>query len=223
MIRAVACCAAWRPATRLRSGPTMSAACCARPSCSQARDDHAAGRIGDAELRAVEDEAIRDVVRLQRDVGLRSATDGEFRRASWHMDFIYSLDGISKVIDDDAPRAVPQRRRATIEFAPPSLHVDGTIGLSETIFGDAFEFLQSLRRRRPDAEADDPVAEHGPLPRRARGDRRGVYPGHGRVLGRPHGRLPRAGPPRSASSAAPTCSSTTRASPTSTTRSSAST
>ena len=32
---------------------------------------------------------------MQRDVGLRSATDGEFRRTSWHMDFIYQLGGIS--------------------------------------------------------------------------------------------------------------------------------
>ena len=52
-------------------------------------------RIDADELRAVEDEAIRDVVRMQEEVGLRSATDGEFRRASWHMDFIYQLDGIN--------------------------------------------------------------------------------------------------------------------------------
>jgi methionine synthase II (cobalamin-independent) len=47
----------------------------------QARDDHAAGRMSDEQLRAVEDDAIRDVVAMQRDVGLQSATDGEFRRA----------------------------------------------------------------------------------------------------------------------------------------------
>jgi 5-methyltetrahydropteroyltriglutamate--homocysteine methyltransferase len=55
----------------------------------QACDDHAAGRMFDEQLRAVEDDAIRDVVAMQRNVGLQSATDGEFRRASWHMDFIY--------------------------------------------------------------------------------------------------------------------------------------
>ena len=48
------------------------------------------------ELRAIEDEAIRGAVRMQEEVGLKSATDGEFRRASWHMDFIYQLGGISK-------------------------------------------------------------------------------------------------------------------------------
>ena len=48
-----------------------------------ARDDAAAGRIDAAELRSIEDDAIREAVRRQEEVGLRSATDGEFRRASW--------------------------------------------------------------------------------------------------------------------------------------------
>src|SRR2546428_13754619 len=64
------------------------------PELMRAREDQAAGRIGAAELRAVEDQAIRDVVKMQEGIGLRSATAGEFRRASWHMDFIYHLGGI---------------------------------------------------------------------------------------------------------------------------------
>ena len=60
----------------------------------QARHDHAAGRIDAARLRAVEDDAIRDVITLQEDLGLRVATDGEFRRTSWHMDFVYRLGGV---------------------------------------------------------------------------------------------------------------------------------
>ena len=51
------------------------------PALLRARDEHAAGRIGDDELRAAEDDAIRDVVRMQEEIGLRSATDGEYRRA----------------------------------------------------------------------------------------------------------------------------------------------
>src|SRR5918992_3009190 len=66
------------------------------PELLRARDDFANGRIDADALRAVEDEAIRDVVRMQEDVGLQSATDGEFRRASWHMDFIYALEGVTK-------------------------------------------------------------------------------------------------------------------------------
>jgi 5-methyltetrahydropteroyltriglutamate--homocysteine methyltransferase len=112
------------------------------PELLRAREDHKAGRIGDDELRAAEDAAIRDAVELQAEVGLRTATDGEFRRASWHMDFIYSLDGISKVMDDTL-HVQFRNEQGTIEFAPPSLHVDGRIGVSRTIFGDAFGFLQS--------------------------------------------------------------------------------
>jgi 5-methyltetrahydropteroyltriglutamate--homocysteine methyltransferase len=113
------------------------------PALLRAREEHAAGRLGDAELRALEDEAIRAVVALQRDAGLRSVTDGELRRASWHMDFIYSLDGVSKVVDDTL-HVQFRNEDGTIEFAPPSARVDGRIGLSETIFGDAFAFLQSV-------------------------------------------------------------------------------
>src|SRR5947207_14921322 len=66
------------------------------PRLLQARDDFAAGRLDAAALRAVEDEAIREIVGRQEELGLQSATDGEFRRASWHMDFIYRLDGVPK-------------------------------------------------------------------------------------------------------------------------------
>ena len=61
-------------------------------------------------------------------------------------------------------------------------------------------------------EADDPVAEHGPLPRRQGRDRPERVPGDGRVLGRPHGRVLARRCAGSASSAARTSSSTTRAS-----------
>jgi 5-methyltetrahydropteroyltriglutamate--homocysteine methyltransferase len=61
------------------------------PELLRAREDFAAGRVTADELRAAEDGAIREVVGMQEEVGLQSATDGEFRRASWHMDFIYGL------------------------------------------------------------------------------------------------------------------------------------
>lgn len=106
----------------------------------QARDDFAAGAIDAAELRAIEDEAIRDVVRKQEDVGLQSATDGELRRASWHMDFIYQLDGVTK---EAGHRAVKfHHLEGEIEFTPAATHVNGKLGVSKTIFGDDFSFLQ---------------------------------------------------------------------------------
>jgi 5-methyltetrahydropteroyltriglutamate--homocysteine methyltransferase len=92
------------------------------------------------ELRAIEDGAIRDVVRMQEEVGLRSATDGEFRRASWHMDFIYALDGVSKVEGDIVVHF--HNPEGDIDFTPAALRVDGKLGVREPIFGDAFAFLK---------------------------------------------------------------------------------
>jgi 5-methyltetrahydropteroyltriglutamate--homocysteine methyltransferase len=110
------------------------------PALLQARDDRAAGRIDAAALRAIEDDAIREVVRMQEEVGLRSATDGELRRASWHMDFIYQLDGITK----EAGHISVQFHNpdGDIEFTPAAMHVNGKLGVSKTIFGEDFRFLQ---------------------------------------------------------------------------------
>jgi 5-methyltetrahydropteroyltriglutamate--homocysteine methyltransferase len=115
------------------------------PELLRAREDNAAGRIDDAELRAVEDEAIRTVVRMQEEVGLRSATDGEFRRASWHMDFIYQLDGIEKEAGHISVRFF--NPDGELEFTPAALHVNGKLGVSRTIFGDDFRFLQETATR----------------------------------------------------------------------------
>ena len=111
------------------------------PELLRAREDAAAGRIDGEALRAVEDEAIRGAVRLQREVGLQAATDGEFRRTSWHMDFIYGLDGISTA--DDKVKVSFHNAEGDIEFEAAALHVNSRIGVSETIFGDAFSFLRS--------------------------------------------------------------------------------
>src|ERR671916_3184219 len=107
-----------------------------------ARARFAAGRVDDAGLRTVEDEAIADVVRMQGDVGLRTATDGEFRRASWHMDFIYAIDGITKVTGEDI---VVHFKNAdgTIDFTPAGLHVDGPLSIDQPIFGADFAYLQN--------------------------------------------------------------------------------
>jgi 5-methyltetrahydropteroyltriglutamate--homocysteine methyltransferase len=108
----------------------------------RAREELAAGKITAGQLRAVEDAAIRDAVALQRDAGLRSVTDGEFRRASWHMDFIYEIGGIGQV----PGTLVSQFRNAggTIEFTPPAIRVNRPITMDKTIFGEDFAFLQSV-------------------------------------------------------------------------------
>ncbi len=108
-----------------------------------ARARFAAGEIDGAELRAVEDEAIADVVRLQADVGLRTATDGEFRRATWHMDFIYAIEGIRKATEEGT---VVHFRNAdgTIDWRPAGLRVDAPLRIDEPIFGADFTYLSSL-------------------------------------------------------------------------------
>jgi len=111
------------------------------PNLLAARADFAAGRIGAAQLRETEDEAIRAVVATQEDIGLQAATDGEFRRASWHMDFIYQLGGVSKAPGNLAVRF--QNPSGTIEFTPAAIHVGGKIRISQTIFERDFGFLQS--------------------------------------------------------------------------------
>lgn len=61
-----------------------------------ARAVYAAGKLDAAGLKAVEDEAIRDLVDKQKAAGLQVITDGEFRRSYWHLDFMWGLNGIER-------------------------------------------------------------------------------------------------------------------------------
>ncbi|HEX3791734.1 MAG TPA: 5-methyltetrahydropteroyltriglutamate--homocysteine S-methyltransferase [Pseudonocardiaceae bacterium] len=108
----------------------------------QAREKFAAGSISPVELKAVEDGAIREVVQLQQAAGLRSATDGEFRRASWHMDFIYALQGIGQ--SDEKIHVKFHNAAGDLEWSPAGLKVHDKVGLGETIFGEHFSFLKSI-------------------------------------------------------------------------------
>ncbi|SFO59574.1 5-methyltetrahydropteroyltriglutamate--homocysteine S-methyltransferase [Actinomadura madurae] len=110
------------------------------PELLAARDDRAQGRIDAAALAAAEDAAIRDVVRMQREAGLRSATDGEFRRTSWHMDFIYRLGGISPA--DEKIKVRFHGADGDIEFTTAALRVHDKVRLDDTIFADHFAFLK---------------------------------------------------------------------------------
>ena len=112
------------------------------PELLAARDSFAAGEIGAAQLRAAEDAAITQAVAMQARTGLQSATDGEFRRASWHMDFIYQLGGVSKAPGNLAVKF--HNPAGDIEFTPAALHVGSKIRLDHTIFGDDFSYLKSV-------------------------------------------------------------------------------
>src|SRR5918997_4729420 len=135
-----------------------------------ARAAHAEGRIDDDELRGVEDDAIRDVVRMQEEVGLRSVTDGEFRRGSWHMDFIYQLGGIRRVEDHLTVKF--HSDEGDIEFTPSAAQVAERITLPEPIFADAFSFLKETvsDRQTPKLTIPSPSMVHYRGGPRAGGD-----------------------------------------------------
>jgi 5-methyltetrahydropteroyltriglutamate--homocysteine methyltransferase len=107
-----------------------------------AREQFAAGQISAEQLRALEDDAIREVVQMQRDVGLQSATDGEFRRASWHMDFIYRLGGVEQVTGDITVHF--RNADGEIDFTPAAIAVTDRVRLERTIFAEDFEFLKGV-------------------------------------------------------------------------------
>src|SRR5690242_5277607 len=111
------------------------------PELLQARAEREAGRLSAEELRRVEDASIRDAVRMQEEIGLEGVTDGEFRRGSWHMDFIYRIGGVGK---SEQRLAVQFRNETgTVEFSPTAHRVNGKLSLGETIFGEDFGFLKS--------------------------------------------------------------------------------
>jgi 5-methyltetrahydropteroyltriglutamate--homocysteine methyltransferase len=112
------------------------------PELIRARAAFAEGRLDADGLRDAEDIAIRQVVALQEEVGLRSATDGEFRRTSWHMDFIYQLGGVSP--SDEQLQVAFKNDEGSTFFTSAALKIKDKVRLDRTIFADAFKFLQSV-------------------------------------------------------------------------------
>jgi 5-methyltetrahydropteroyltriglutamate--homocysteine methyltransferase len=106
----------------------------------EARDEFAQGSVTAGELRTIEDEEIVKAIRMQEDVGLQSATDGEFRRATWHMDFIYAIGGVAKAPGNLAVKF--HNPSGTIEWTPAALEIGSKLHLDETIFGADFTFLR---------------------------------------------------------------------------------
>jgi 5-methyltetrahydropteroyltriglutamate--homocysteine methyltransferase len=111
------------------------------PALLKARADHQTGRIPAAELRAAEDTAIHDAVKLQRDIGLHGITDGEMRRGSWHMDFLYQIGGVAH--SDHRLHIEFKNDAGTVEFSPTAHRVAGKLRLDKTIFGEDFAFLKA--------------------------------------------------------------------------------
>jgi 5-methyltetrahydropteroyltriglutamate--homocysteine methyltransferase len=124
----------------------------------EAREARKRGDITAEQLRAVEDEAIRDAIRLQEDVGLKSATDGEFRRDAWHIDFLREFDNVAVVPSKIKARF--QSETGPVEYAPQTLEVKGKLNRSHPIFVDHFKFVQANTRVTPKLTIPSPSNMH---------------------------------------------------------------
>src|SRR5919197_1885058 len=87
--------------------------------------DRNLGAHDNAELRAIEDECVREVVRMQEEIGLPIVTDGEFRRRSWWSDFLLSLTGTRVTYDGKKP--VTAVKEAGEALPMPGVGVDGRV------------------------------------------------------------------------------------------------
>lgn len=105
-----------------------------------AREQAAKGEIDRAALAEVEDRAVREIIAFQEDVGLKGVTDGEARRASWHMDFLYQIGGVEKEASDLSVRF--HNQGGDIEFTPSALAVRDKLSLRSPIFERDFLFLR---------------------------------------------------------------------------------
>jgi 5-methyltetrahydropteroyltriglutamate--homocysteine methyltransferase len=108
----------------------------------EARARHRAGEIDASELRGVEDDAIRGIVRFQEELGLKAVTDGEFRRAYFHTDFLLQLDGV----EEAGGTAVHfhQHGGRELEYAPPVMKITGRVAHVRDIQRADYDYLASV-------------------------------------------------------------------------------
>ncbi|HUI57224.1 MAG TPA: 5-methyltetrahydropteroyltriglutamate--homocysteine S-methyltransferase [Bryobacteraceae bacterium] len=137
-----------------------------RPAAlKEARARHALGAISAEDLRSAEDAAIERIIARQAEIGLRSATDGEFRRAMWHFDFLEHLDGVESFRADHGIAF-----QGGIETQPKGLRVTGKLGFSAHPMIEHFRFLRDHTRATPKMTVPSPSVLH------FRGGRRAVSP-----------------------------------------------
>jgi 5-methyltetrahydropteroyltriglutamate--homocysteine methyltransferase len=102
----------------------------------QAREQRQRGEITDQDLKAVEDQEIRALIRKQEEIGLKAVTDGEFRRAYWHFDFLEHLDGVDSIEADSG-----MNFKGGVGIAK-ALRVTGKIGFTDHPMIEHFRFLK---------------------------------------------------------------------------------
>jgi 5-methyltetrahydropteroyltriglutamate--homocysteine methyltransferase len=110
------------------------------------REQARKGEIAHERLRAAEDRHIREVVRLQEDLGLRAITDGEFRRDWWHIDFLAGFDGIElkRAGENLAGEKRPVAGFQHAEHKPPMMALSGKLRRTQPSMVHHFEYLKSV-------------------------------------------------------------------------------
>ena len=139
-----------------RSAPSRSAACCDRRPSTRPGPQRAAGTLSPAELRAVEDEAIAAAVAKVEAIGMRSVTDGEFRRAWFHLDFLEQLDGVAVT----GNIAASSDAASTVHMTPPKLSVVGPLRHVRDIQVADFRYLASVTTQTPKVSIPSPTMVH---------------------------------------------------------------
>jgi methionine synthase II (cobalamin-independent) len=119
----------------------------------RARDDFKTGRIAAAELRAIEDEAIRDVAAMQEDIGFRILTDGEFRRENWWGDFVAQLRGV-EITEGSAATSFDK------SYVPKHVRTTGKLGADHAIVTADYQFLASITQRAAKITIPSPTRLH---------------------------------------------------------------
>jgi 5-methyltetrahydropteroyltriglutamate--homocysteine methyltransferase len=122
----------------------------------EARAKRAAGEISAAELREVEDAAIAEAVRTVEGLGMRSVTDGEFRRAWFHLDFLQQLDGVAVTGNIEASSDAA----STVHMTPPKLSVVGRLRHGRDIQVEDYRYLASIVTETPKVSIPSPTMVH---------------------------------------------------------------
>jgi 5-methyltetrahydropteroyltriglutamate--homocysteine methyltransferase len=100
------------------------------------------GALAVAELARIQHDAIREVVRLQQEIGLKLATDGEYNRHSWQRDFLLKIGNVKPMASKLTVRF--HSAAGTRDHTPPSLQVVGRLSRPNGIFVDDFKFLAAV-------------------------------------------------------------------------------
>ncbi len=154
------------------------------PELIAAREARKQNRISAAELRAAEDRAIGDAVRMQEELGFQAVTDGEFRRTWWHLDFLEQFQNATVV--PPSVKAKFHRAEGDIEVMPPGIRVTGKLARPKPIMRDDFNFLKSVAKAMPKLTIPSPSTMHfrggrGAIDERAYPDLAGFYADLGRI------------------------------------------